>query len=76
MMTSTNFNIRFVNHPRPPASPATATLLPGGAVVCDACGCRVSDDGEGLFRHYPGAPGRDARGCRVACADQDHRIRD
>lgn len=73
-MTSIDVGISLVTHLRPSASGASATRLPGGAVVCDACGCRLSDAGGRAYRHYPGAPGRDARGCRVACVDEEHRV--
>lgn len=73
-MNQIDLSIPFVTHLRPSASPATATRLPGGAVVCDACGCRLEDADGHAYRHYPGAPGRDARGCRVACIDQEHRV--
>ncbi len=52
-----------------------------GPVVCRTCGCRLeapligSDmDGDlaGDWRHFEGLPGRDARGCRVACVDLAH----
>ena len=46
----------------------------GGAsapVTCAACGCRLSASGEAWF-HFNPLGGRDARGCRVACADAAH----
>jgi hypothetical protein len=52
-----------------------------GPTVCRACGCRLEpatgwydNDGESvsLWRHFAGAPGRDARGCLVECADLSH----
>jgi hypothetical protein len=52
-----------------------------GPVVCRVCGCRLEapaswfdNDGEqaGTWRHFEGLPGRDARGCRVACVDLGH----
>jgi hypothetical protein len=57
----------------------------GSAVLtCAVCGCRLTarqslaDGGEqgpdAAWRHYWGLPGRDARGCRVACVDLPHRI--
>lgn len=73
-MTPIDLSIPFVTHLRPSASGATATRLPGGAVVCDACGCRLEDGDGRAYRHFPGAPGRDARGCRISCADQEHRV--
>jgi hypothetical protein len=58
----------------------------GSAVLtCTACGCRLTareplagGGGPGpdaAWRHYPGGAGdRDARGCRVHCMDEPHRI--
>ncbi len=46
----------------------------GGAsapVTCASCGCRLSASGEAWF-HFNPLGGRDARGCRVACADAAH----
>ena len=52
-----------------------------GPVVCVACGCRLEapaawlegdPDSAGAWRHFEGLPGRDARGCRVACVDLAH----
>jgi hypothetical protein len=53
-------------------------------LTCAACGCRLtareplSHGGEygpdAAWRHYWGLPGRDGRGCRVACVDLPHRI--
>lgn len=40
-------------------------------VTCVACGCRLdaADDG---FVHFQGFAGRDARGCRIDCAEATH----
>ncbi|HEV8402484.1 MAG TPA: hypothetical protein VGQ31_05565 [Candidatus Limnocylindrales bacterium] len=40
-------------------------------VTCAACGCRLTPSGEAYF-HFNPLGGRDARGCRVACADAAH----
>lgn len=40
-------------------------------VTCAACGCRLEQTGEAWF-HFGPLGGRDARGCRVACADAAH----
>jgi hypothetical protein len=63
----------LVTHLPPPAGTARATRLAGGAVVCDACGCRLSENGDG-YRHFEGASGRDARGCSVGCVERAHRV--
>jgi len=44
----------------------------GAPVVCAACGCRLEASGEGRFLHYGRLGGRDARGCRIACAEIEH----
>lgn len=43
----------------------------GAPVTCAACGCRLAATGEAWF-HFNPLAGRDARGCRVACADAAH----
>lgn len=43
----------------------------GAPVTCASCGCRLSQTGEAWF-HFNPIAGRDARGCRVACADAAH----
>ena len=40
-------------------------------VTCAACGCRLTAAGD-AFLHFEGAGGRDARGCRIACAEAMH----
>ena len=40
-------------------------------VTCAACGCRLAPAGE-AFVHFNPIAGRDARGCRVDCADAVH----
>ncbi len=52
---------------------AAGTL--GGPVTCSACGCRLRHSAangvEGWF-HFSPMAGRDARGCRISCADAVH----
>ena len=44
-----------------------------GPVTCDTCGCRLVLVETEIWRHFPSdTPGRDARGCRPACADSLH----
>lgn len=43
----------------------------GAPVTCASCGCRLSQTGEAWF-HFNPIGGRDARGCRVVCADAAH----
>jgi hypothetical protein len=40
-------------------------------VTCATCGCRLTQTGEAWF-HFNPLAGRDARGCRIACADAAH----
>ena len=64
------------------SSPITlvSTLARQGPIVCATCGCRLvtddrssgTSDGLGPWRHFEGQPGRDARGCRIECADLAH----
>jgi hypothetical protein len=42
-----------------------------GPVTCAACGCRLATSGD-AFVHFNPIAGRDARGCRIACADAAH----
>ena len=43
----------------------------GAPVTCAACGCRLSASGDAFF-HFNPLAGRDARGCRIDCADAAH----
>jgi hypothetical protein len=40
-------------------------------VTCAACGCRLAH-ADGGFVHFNPIGGRDARGCRIDCADALH----
>ncbi len=49
--------------------------LESGPVTCAACGCRLQPAGPtdaAAWFHFGGLGGRDARGCRVDCADAAH----
>jgi hypothetical protein len=48
--------------------------LHGGPVTCSACGCRLqrAEGGREAWFHFAPLGGRDARGCRVVCADAAH----
>jgi len=47
----------------------------GGPVTCSACGCRLERAADrGAWFHFSPMAGRDARGCRVACADEAHDV--
>ena len=43
----------------------------GAPVTCSACGCRLAKSGDVWFHFHP-MGGRDARGCRIGCADAAH----
>ena len=45
-----------------------------GPVTCASCGCRLTSpsDGRQGWYHFSPMDGRDARGCRVTCADSAH----
>ncbi len=43
----------------------------GAPVTCATCGCRLTGSAEAWF-HFSPMGGRDARGCRIACADAAH----
>ncbi len=53
---------------------ADATESHTGPVTCASCGCRLTpaEDGRQGWLHFAPMNGRDARGCRVACADHVH----
>jgi hypothetical protein len=42
-----------------------------GPVTCASCGCRLAASGD-AFVHFQGFAGRDARGCRIDCAEAMH----
>jgi len=42
-------------------------------VTCATCGCRLERPASGAsWAHFNPLGGRDARGCRVSCADAAH----
>ncbi len=53
---------------RPPLAVRGGQSAP---VTCATCGCRLAATGEAWF-HFNPIGGRDARGCRIACADAAH----
>jgi hypothetical protein len=60
-------------HPSDPEIRRPMAVRDGHAapVTCATCGCRLAITGEAFF-HFNPLGGRDARGCRVACADAAH----
>lgn len=60
-------------HPSDSETRATSAVRDGrnGPVTCAACGCRLDAAGD-KFVHFNPLAGRDARGCRVVCADAAH----
>ena len=65
--------VRAMIHPSDPqfTRPLAVRGGQGAPVICAACGCRLDRTGEAWF-HFNPLGGRDARGCRVACADAAH----
>jgi hypothetical protein len=61
-----------------PATDGRAMAVRDGQLVpvtCEACGCRleaVGQAGGSAWFHFGRGGGRDARGCRVGCADAAH----
>ena len=54
---------------------AAAHRADGGPVTCASCGCRLQPVGPSdaaAFFHFGSMGGRDARGCRIDCADLVH----
>ena len=46
----------------------------GAPVVCGTCGCRLEAADNGRFLHFGRLGGRDARGCRIDCAEAEHDV--
>ncbi|HTS14653.1 MAG TPA: hypothetical protein VMH24_03230 [Candidatus Sulfotelmatobacter sp.] len=63
---------------QPSGSPAPVRGVRDGQqvpVTCAVCGCRLQGStlaGETTWHHFSPMAGRDARGCRIACADAPH----
>jgi len=45
-----------------------------GPVTCTACGCRLERASADTYKHFSPMAGRDARGCKVDCADAHHDV--
>ena len=43
-----------------------------GPGTCIACGCRLQRASADTYRHFSPMAGRDARGCKIDCADDAH----
>lgn len=59
-------------------SQTLTSRVAGGPVTCTACGCRLehgSSNGASAWYHFAPLGGRDARGCKVGCADEAHDAR-
>jgi hypothetical protein len=64
-------------HPSDPELRAGLAVRDGHAapVTCAECGCRlqaIGHPGAEAWFHFNPLAGRDARGCRVGCADAAH----
>ena len=67
-----------------PSHPQALWREDSEVLTCGTCGCRLTArtslaDGaaqgpDSAWRHFPGMPGRDARGCDVDCVDAPHRL--
>ncbi len=73
-MTAIDLQANLATGLRAPAARATAIRVETGPVVCASCGCRLTETSASTYTHYIGLPGRDARGCTVACVDLEHRL--
>jgi hypothetical protein len=64
-------------YPTTPDASATPGVRDGQSapVTCAACGCRLEASTLGpitTWHHFGPMAGRDARGCRIDCADAPH----
>jgi hypothetical protein len=60
-------------------TPLAAREADGSTLTCAECGCRLTArerfagmGPDAAWRHFAGASGHDARGCRVDCVDEPH----
>ena len=53
---------------------ADAVDFRAGPITCATCGCRLqrAADGQEVWFHFAPMLGRDARGCRIDCAESAH----
>ncbi len=61
--------------PSEPRFAFTGSIERAGPVTCAACGCRLQPVGPSdaaAYFHFGSLGGRDARGCKVDCADMAH----
>jgi hypothetical protein len=63
--------IAMLHRSEPESRPLSVRDGTSGPVTCASCGCRLAQTGEAWF-HFNPIGGRDARGCRVVCADAAH----
>jgi hypothetical protein len=63
-------------HPGDPGVSETRAVRDGRLVpvTCATCGCRLEDAGDATWLHFGRLGGRDARGCRVECAELTHDV--
>jgi hypothetical protein len=64
-------------HPTAPQLGPSSAVRDGRSapVTCASCGCRleaVGHEGAEAWFHFNPLAGRDARGCRIDCADAAH----
>ena len=61
-----------MTYPAYDTSGIAGSELRTGPVTCTSCGCRLERAAPDTYKHFAPMAGRDARGCKVACADADH----
>ena len=57
-----------------PTRPLAVRDGQGAPVTCANCGCRLERVEDGSFLHFGRLGGRDARGCRIDCAEAAHDV--
>ena len=63
---------RPLTYPAYDTSGIQGAELRTGPVTCSSCGCRLQRATADTYRHFAPMAGRDARGCKVDCADAAH----
>ncbi len=63
----------MLSHPGSESHPHAVRGGSSAPVTCATCGCRLASTGDAWF-HFNPLGGRDARGCRIPCADAAHDV--
>jgi hypothetical protein len=63
-------------HPTDNQAPRLRAVRNGRAapVTCQSCGCRLEGVEDATWLHFGRFGGRDARGCRIDCAELAHDV--